>query len=1414
MWFGVLGHLAVRRGDGADVPVTGPARRQVLAALLCRAGAIVRTDTLVEDLWGSAPPRSAVGSLRSHIVRLRTALAQGGGEGLLVTVGDGYRLDIAPEDVDAGRFESLVNEANRTSEPASAIALYEQALALWRDEAYVEFGDAPFAVLERIRLGELRAQARDMRTDLALAEGVSGELIGDLEQRVRTEPYRERGWEQLALALYRAGRQADALNACRRARQVLLDDLGVDPGATLQMLEQQLLHQDPQLLATARRVLVAPPILDRCPYLGLAGYLEQDAALFVGRERLTSVLAGRLADQSVVVVTGASGVGKSSLVRAGLVPALRAGAVPGSSSWRIDVRTPGAAVLADQQRRPDLLVLDQAEELFTRDGTTQHADLVHRLARYVENDRGRMVLVLRSDFYGRLADVPALAPYAQSNAVLVGPMRADELRRALVEPADRAGLQLEDELIETIMDDVAGQPEPLPLLSEAMVRTWERRTSDRLTLAGYEQAGELAGALEAAAEECYLGLGEAAQPAARQLLVRMAARGDTGWVRRPVTVTGSLDDAEQQALAGLVAARLVVADDQHIEISHEALFAHWPRLRDWLDERRLAADLLAHLEQAADEWRAAGHRDPDLYRGPRLSAALDWRAGHAEDLSAVEHQFLDASERLADAELTAVRRRTRRLRTVIAVLAVAVVMAATAAGIAARERSNASQAALTALANSLGGQSVGEPNLDLAMLLAVEGEKLHPSLQTEGALLKTVLRAPALIRIFNGDGLRVNGMALSPDGRTLALEDNVPNIFFFDTATGQRTGEMRDAQLDAPPSALAFTPQGQLLFFGGGGSTPNAIDFINPATETVTRRLALPGAVLASVQSGGPSDPVGNFGGKDFALAGDGGRLAVAVGRYVLQWTLPQGRLSVPPLRVGNDAGAVYYTPDQSRLLVLGSRTTRLFNARTGRLLRTYSIGGATAAVSPDGRTFVVGDDAGTLRFLTLSTGSIDKSLAAHPGGVSGVDFNPDGQQVITSGYDRTSRVWDLASHRVVQTFAGHAANITGQSISEDGATLYTASSDGTVLAWDLAGRRGLYSTFIGVHNRPEFSSAFAFSPDGRAAAVAGTNGIVNLWSLRPLHREGSFRAEHGLVAALSFSPDGHSLLVAGDGDPTRTPGGGSLRIWTLRPQPHITHDLHGFWRTLWASYSPDGKTVAATGSPGDAPGGFAQGGHGDGLVGEWDAITGKRLATPVRLRGNGEAVGAGFANRGTTLSVAQLGNWAAVVDPARHRILRRWKASTAQYLVAAVLAPDGTRLATADWDGYVRIWTSPTAKQTLPRIRVSEGNAESLVWSPDGSRLLTSGGDGSVGLYDARTGQQIGASITPGSDTIAAAVYSPDGTTIAITDYSGRVWLYPATVAGWIRYACQAANRNLTRAEWRQYVPGHEYRPVCSTKQ
>jgi WD40 repeat protein len=1255
---------------------------------------------------------------------------------------------------------------------------------------------------------------------------------------------------QLMLALYRAGRQADALEAYRQARKHLQEELGLEPSRALQQLERAILLQDASLEPTPHRpadVAAEPPGVQLCPFKGLAHFDVADAAYFFGRERLVADLYSRVVDSALVGIIGPSGSGKSSILRAGLLAALAAGALPGSEGWRAVVLRPGehpggelrralggqsvaqaVAGLSPGQRL--VVAVDQLEELFTicADEAERTAFVASLTEAALDPERRVVVGVsLRADFYGRCAAYPEFAGQLSRNHVLVGAMERDELARAIEGPAERAGLGVERPLVEALAADIVSEPGGLPLLSATLLELWRLRHGNILQLEGYRRSGGVRGAVARLAEDVYRRLSEEDQALTRTIMLRLAAGDQAAVVRRrlPVAEVGRTE-GEARVLAELIRARLLTVDDGAVEVAHEALLREWPRFTAWLAESHEERRFRAHLADSAREWAARDRDTAELYRGARLAGALDWSAAHAPELDALEREFIDASRAEGERELRGQRRQNRRLRASLAGVGVLLVLALAASGLALSARANANRSATVALADSLGAQAVADPDLNQAMLLGVEGVKLDPSERTEGDLLTALLRAPAAMRTYYGAGLRAISLALSPGGRTLALEDNNPDIYLVDTATGRR---IRKIAADHAPAPIAYTPDGGLLVTFGGAEQPSNVAFLDPATGKVVRRLAFPASVNSAIGSFRPGYGWANFGGNDFAFAPGGKRLAVAVDGYVLQWTFPQGRPLGAPVAVPG-AGYVSYTPGGRRLVAAGAQRTSVLDAQAGRIVRTYPVGGSVlhvagsiAALSPDGTTMVFGDASGTVRFLDLQTGAVTQSVSAHDGAVEAVGFTPDGRTAITSGDDARSRVWDVATHRVVRTFTGHASAILAQVISADGATLYTYSEDGTAIGWDLSGKRTFGRTFRAAVSDPSFGGFnAALSPDSRTLAVGGTDGTVNLWDVRTLRKVGSFPAVPGFVAAVSFGAGGRTLLVAGDS--RTTPTHGYLRIWDIAPKrrapagrptglasPRLLHVLRGIPVYSWATFGPDGKTVAATGGPLNDLTGPAPGNHGDGLVAEWNASTGRLLARPILLHGSGWADNVAFAARGTTVVVTQLDNKAAIVNPARRKLLARWKGSpTAEYMLGAALSPDGTRVATADLEGWLRVVDAASGKLVLPPIRASATYVDSVAWSPDGSRLVTAGYDGTVRLYNAHTGQQIGTPLPALGANSPYATFSPDRRTILVTDATGRVWLYPATAAGWITYACRLANRELTRAEWSTFVPGHPYQQVC----
>jgi CHASE3 domain sensor protein len=450
------------------------------------------------------------------------------------------------------------------------------------------------------------------------------------------------------------------------------------------------------------------------PYRGLRAFREEDAPFFFGRDREIQRLVEKLKSTRFVAVLGTSGSGKSSLVRAGLVCKLRAGALGDDEHWDFCVLRPGAAPLTalaaqlakrmpGQPMRPTLdalaqdartlhlsveltladggagdrvvVIVDQLEEVFTlcRD-ETERRQFLSTLVDATSAPGGRTVVIvtLRTDFYAHCATYPEFAQLVASQQMLVGPIDAEGLLQAIEEPAHHVGLELEQGLSETILTDVGAEPGALPLLEHALLELWERRRGSMLTLEGYTQAGGVNRALGQRAEEIHNQLSRDQQQIARRVLLRLTQPGQgTDDTRRRAPRSELLpaegDDDVERVLRRLVDARLLTSGRDEtgkevVDVSHEALIRGWPRLREWIDADR--AGLLTHrrLTDAAHDWDALNREPAALYRGARLAAAREWAVDHDEDLSRLESDFLAASHANEDSEAVAIWRRTRRVR--------------------------------------------------------------------------------------------------------------------------------------------------------------------------------------------------------------------------------------------------------------------------------------------------------------------------------------------------------------------------------------------------------------------------------------------------------------------------------------------------------------------------------------------------------------------------------------------------------------------------------------------------------------------------------------------------------------------------------------------------------------------------------
>jgi basic membrane lipoprotein Med (substrate-binding protein (PBP1-ABC) superfamily)/DNA-binding SARP family transcriptional activator len=722
MEFRLLGPLEVTL-DGRPVPLGGPKQRAVLAHLLLQANHVVSAEALIDALWAEEPPESARSTLQGYVSHLRKALGVGRIEGR----SPGYVLHAEAEEVDALRFEALVRRAREAlaNDPEHASELLSEALALWRGPALSDLAAEPAAQGEAARLEESRLTAIEDRIAVDLDLGRHPHLVGEIESHTRQHPLREKLWEQLMLALYRSGRQAEALQAYQRYRALIGEELGLDPSSRLRRVQEGILLNDPSLALPQEEGARAPSGETRNPYKGIRPFDEGDAADFFGRQALLRRLIDLLSEGArFLALVGPSGCGKSSAVNAGLIPAVRAGAIPGSDGWAVSRMVPGmhpfedlrAALhavglndIGDLTDVPSdigvLLVIDQFEELFSVSEAPDRVRFLDQLASAASRPDGgvRVVVTLRGDFYDRPLLHPAFAGLFVPGVVNVLPLSAEEIEEAVVAPAHRVGVDVDLALLAELVSDTMDRAGALPLLQHALTELFGRHTGSSLALEDYRAVGGLHGALSRRAEDLYGRLDRQQQGVCFQVFLRLVRLGQnvgdtprrvaigelTALEVDPVALAGVLDEFGRHRLLSFD--RDPTTEDATVGVAHEALLTEWGRLAGWIDRHR--ADLMRRdsFSHAAEEWESAA-RNPDyLLTGSRLAEAEEWSGDTTLQLTRREHDFLEAGfeRRLQEQTDVADRReqrhhlerRARTARWVALVVTIALVIGAATVGV-------------------------------------------------------------------------------------------------------------------------------------------------------------------------------------------------------------------------------------------------------------------------------------------------------------------------------------------------------------------------------------------------------------------------------------------------------------------------------------------------------------------------------------------------------------------------------------------------------------------------------------------------------------------------------------------------------------------------------------------------------------
>ena len=1460
------------RGDEPAARVLSPRDRVILSALCVQPGHAVAAETLADALWGEAPPKSWGKIVQGSVMRLRRAV----GSATIETTAGGYRIVLPDGQLDTVEFERLVSRGRSflaLHEPERAASTFERALALWRGAPFPELAEWEQARSEGGRLLEVRRAVEEDLVEAHLAAGRAGDAVAEARPLVAREPYRERRWALLATALYRTGRQGEALEVLRRASRTVRDELGLDPGPELVRLEQRILQQDPSLMDVPNRIGGSSAT---CPYRGLRPFEAQDADFYFGRAGVVAEAVRRLGEFPLLLVVGPSGSGKSSFVRAGIVPAMARAGHP--ASVLVPGPNPPAALTTAVAalRRDGLLVVDQLEEAFAGDiGRGAGREFLDQIAALAEHGT-RVVATLRADYLGWLAESPALSRLVEHGLLLLTSLTDDELRSAIEEPAGLVGLMLEPGLVDLLLRDVADAPGGLPLLSHALAETWEQREGSVLTVEGYRSTGGIRSAVANSAERLYESLTSSDRDLLRSVMQRLVAPAPAGEpvaARVPTRVFAGTPQAAR-LLDLLVRSRLVTVSQDTATIAHESLVRAWPRLRTWLDEDLEGQRILAHLQATADTWDFLGRPDDELYRGARLAAAQEWRQRARPVLAPAEESFLAAALARADDErLRRERdhalqvRRNRQLRGALAAVAALLVIAlaaGTLAGLNSRaarteaaratsEAARADQAALDAIAARLAETALSGPNPGLSLLLARQAVALSETSTTQGALLTGLMNAQGLVGLAQskwGPSTDTFDHAFSPDGDVLLHLNSRWELDTLNTTTGiSLHGALASTQwgLAASQTNWSGYPTGLIE----DGRVAVLSQELRSTTATPGRQDNPIALLQVDVRTGDPAGTPQEVPGAvdiygdavtdhaDRLRISPDGRTLVSVldGRVRIwhrsgeRWTGPR---SVPIPGLGRQDAA------RSRLVgatfsVSGTHASVLFDVGpaaadqgTGGVVvdldRARLLGprylpdgrGALShmALSPDGTKVLVGDSEGAVLVRDVAD---DQVLSALPGGSTAtvVAWSSDGRRVAIGRLDGTSEVFSVEPLQRIMTSAGSDRVSALAFVGEQG--LVRESITGSIARYDLG---ALSPVATKVSTAPSHALATA----GGLVASGGDDGRITIRDQRTLEQLGaalslgpySSRLDAGATAAgrrvtaLALLPDGSGVIAADRS--------GHLRMWSL-PERELLWSRDDV-PTSWLAVSPDGRYLATVGTARE--GGAAQSDPVTSSLTVWDLAT--------------HEVHLSEELNNMSLEPQRGVNQTAILVPTPRSV---------------VFSPDSTRVAIAYLDGFVMIYDLALRRRT-EMLLTFQTAPSSIAFSPDGSRLLAASPD-YLRVWDAATGEHLTRTFVPAMRDLTRIAYTDDGKWLVIshprhlTVLDGRtldvaVANVPLPTAGstdafpvaagqdhhllvgtgqllasidmdpetWKAAACQVVDRTLTRDEWDRFLPSMPYAPAC----
>ncbi len=1446
--------------------------RALLAYLAVEGDRPHRRDSLAGLLWSDFRQDLARSSLRTALANLRQVIGDRDSKAPFLHVTRQTVQVCADHDavVDVSDLIGILEPALLHAADDETEYLLEDAVALYRGEFLAGFSLSDSTLFEDwalLQREQIRRQVLVALHRLSTICERDGDLMRALRhawQAVDLDPLGERAQRQLMRLLALSGQREVALTQYDTFRNLLADQLGVEPSPEtrdlLRILADEIVPAGEAELAALRErelVLAGP-----CPYRGLAAFREQDARFFFGREELVERMAAAVGRQPLVaIIVGSSGCGKSSAVFAGLLPRLRS-----SGDWLVASFRPGsepfaalAAALSQEleleaggldeslamgkttlrqiigptlETKPAaqrlLLVIDQFEELYAlcSDPRIQRRflDVLLKTIQGGLDDGSSSVVVLltlRADFMGQAVAYRPLADRLQDASVIIGPMTRNELRAAIERPAQRQGAIFETGLVERILDDVGEEPGNLPLLEFALTLLWERQRYGWLTHAGYEAIGRVAGALALYADQVLGKLDQTEQIRARQVFTQLVRPGEGTEDSRRVATRIDLGEANWRLVQRLADSRLVVTGlDSHsnetAEIVHEALIQAWGQLVEWMAVDRAFRIWQERLRSALRAWEATGHDNGALLRGAPLAEAESWRDERAAEISLEERDYIQAGIILHDQR--AAKREEQRQRELEAAQKLAKTEQARAEDQSRAAHRLRRRALWLAVALSLAALLAAT-----ALLLGRTANQERAEAESQARVATARELAASAVSNLNVDVERAILLALESVKVTWSTDETaLPEAL---SALHQTVNASRLRFTLPHGGGVAYSPDGRQIATCGPDATVRLWD-----SETREETLVFSGHI----------DEV-----LDVSFSPDGRQLASAsIDGTVRLWDLASGKAVLTLDGQDHSLFRLEFSPDGSQLaatsftdgvaLVWDSKTGELLHVLAGHYSDLYGVD-----FSPDGKHLVTGGWDFTAKFWDAGTGEEIFDLFTGEEWVTAVAFSPDGNHVATALQITGVTIWDVAASlaaaagKEVLTINLQGGFLVSMAYSPDGQLIATGDSEGTLQVWDANSGRELISQAAHDHSIQNL----AFSPDGKNVATSSADGSTKVWDLT-LEGSSEWRTlSNYSIPNLAFSPDGEYLAatdyVSGE---TRVLRFSSGEVLLSLPHPPPV---------MQVAFSPDGKRIATNGL--------------DGTVVSWelDKSTQKLSSHELYRIQYSELPlwGLDFSPDGAQLVTGGDEGIAYIFDALDGRILhilqghtnwinavafsldghmvatgsgdgtaRIWDASTGDKLMTltghtrsgltvepalndVTFSPDSRLLATAGWDGTARIWDTASG-ESIHTLAGHSGWLMHLRFSPNGETLATTSDDGTAIVWDVETGSQL---FTLTGHTAAAygVAYSPDGRILVTSGWDGTLRFYYLSTAELMEEARSKVTRSLTVEECQRFL----HRNACPSE-